>query len=433
MTASTRFASWISFLALATAIASAQNINPATQIKWPPCTVPGANVYSIPTNTCIVASGGGGGGGTPNPPAFSIQFAAPGGSLFSSDPTITIDPVLHIIHVGTPNSNPTFHLKPLSTIAADWTMDVSSPQTAIDSLTLASLTNDYVWTYHLGHGSWRAPAAAGVTQLLEGTNITLSSNPCTGPCTINATVPATAWSAITGGTNTGQNFLVGNSSTFGPTGTGKITATHSTLTGVLQCLEADTTGLFVGTGKGCDLWSSLTGGTLVSQALHLGSGASLDRAGGGTIDSSAIDGVTVSGTHTNGFVPVLTGSSTAVWQSPPNGTTTTCNANGCFQLGADGSLLEWGTVTATGGGTGGTFTITLPQAMTTTANQWVEVQASYCNLGSPSACAAGAGGSNASTPTGALETASTTAPTIAWWDANTAPGTIQFTWTARGK
>jgi hypothetical protein len=420
------------------AAAAAAQVNPHTGIKWPPCT--GTHqVYSIVTNTCIDAGGGGGGGASPNPPDYSIQFAI--GALFGSDPNIKIDPTLHAINVGAPTANPTYHMKPLGTITADWTFDVASPQTAIDSL-MPGGVDSYVWTFHLGHGAWQPSSVAGVvTSIVEGTGITctpFSGGKCVGDVTINATGSATAFSAITSAINTAAAMQVGSGASMTPTGTGKITATHTTQTGLTQCLQSLTDGTISGTGAACTSatpgFNTIAGGTNNSgAAMIVGSSSSLGHSGSGTIDATAVNGVAVSGTPSAGQVPTATDSAHATWQTPGSGVTTTCNANGCYQVGSDGSLLEWGTVTATGSGTGGTFTITLPFAMTTTTNQWVQAIASYCNLGSPGACAGGSGGSNASTPTAGLETASTTAPTMAWWDANTAPGTIAFTWTARGK
>lgn len=110
----------------------------------------------------------------------------------------------------------------------------------------------------------------------------------------------------------------------------------------------------------------------------------------------------------------------------------TCNSNGCYRIDSDGTIEQWGEISATGGGNGGTFSMTYPHSFTSTTNLIVLFVPAYCNLGSPSACAGGGGGSNGTSPQAGIDVADVTNPTIAWWDTNTAPGTIAFYWHAYG-
>jgi hypothetical protein len=74
-----------------------------------------------------------------------------------------------------------------------------------------------------------ATATGGVTQLIAGTNVTLSPPTGVGAVTITASssTAALAFSAITGSTNTGAAMLVGSGASLGVTGTGTIAATSA--------------------------------------------------------------------------------------------------------------------------------------------------------------------------------------------------------------
>lgn len=364
MIASMRSALWISFAALLAALAAPiahAQINPKTGIKWPPCT--GLNqVYSIVTNTCI-ATGSGGGGGSPNPPNGSIQFAI--GSLFGSDPNITIDAVLHAIHVGAPNSNPSFFMKPLGTIASNWTFDITSPNTGINSLTGPG-TESYVWTYHSGIGQWRPSATAnGVTAVVPGTGTSCTpfvSGQCVGNVTVNATASAPSFASILGGTNSAAAMIVAGTASIAPSGSGKITATHSTQTGLIQCLNAAVDGAFVGSGAVCNAFAALISGTNSSAALVIATGASLGHTGTGIIDASSINGVAVTGTAAAGKLAIATGASAATWQTP--GTALTSGTNGFYTIDLNGTIDEDVNTGALNNNT--PTTVTLPHAIPTT-------------------------------------------------------------------
>jgi hypothetical protein len=53
--------------------------------------------------------------------------------------------------------------------------------------------------------------------------------------------------------------------------------------------------------------------------MLVGTGASLDVAGSGTINATKIGGITITGTPSTGYVPTATGSSAATWQAAAGG------------------------------------------------------------------------------------------------------------------
>lgn len=67
-------------------------------------------------------------------------------------------------------------------------------------------------------------------------------------------------------------------------------------------------------------FADLISGTNTGAAMFVGPGASLDYTGVGIINASEIQGVTISGTPSPGFVPIATSPTTAVWS--PLGMTT---------------------------------------------------------------------------------------------------------------
>lgn len=74
-----------------------------------------------------------GGGAVPCTTAFAIQYANSDHTALACDPTITIDPTSHSILVGGAISGPFFTLTALGTIPSSWTLDVTSPTTALNS------------------------------------------------------------------------------------------------------------------------------------------------------------------------------------------------------------------------------------------------------------------------------------------------------------
>ena len=188
---------------------------------------------------------------------------------------------------------------------------------------------------------------------------------------------SSAWSAITGGTNTTASMVMGTGSSLSrsggtidasswvgvapspPTTTNQVVLTTSTTTGVWSTIpncpdsgahlnynnstQAFSCGTSGGT-VGSVAWSAVTGGTNTSAALVVGSGASLAPTGTGTITANAI----------------ASGSSFSGTLSGPNillsGTFTVPNSYGtvqCAELNAAGQLVPAGSG-ACGSGGGGT-------------------------------------------------------------------------------
>lgn len=73
------------------------------------------------------------GGAVPCTTPFAIQYANSDHTALACDPTITIDPTSHSILVGGAISGPSFTLTALGTITASWTLDTTSPTTALNS------------------------------------------------------------------------------------------------------------------------------------------------------------------------------------------------------------------------------------------------------------------------------------------------------------
>ena len=181
--------------------------------------------------------------------------------------------------------------------------------------------------------------------------------PVWGSCAGSA---ATAWSAVTASTNTGQALLVGSGSTFGATGSGTITATampYSGLTGSVPTWNQNTTGTAAGlsgtpalpngttattqtTGDNttkvatdafvianagtATAFSAITASTNTTAAMVVGSGASLGASGSGTITATAMPYSGLTGSvptwnqNTTGTAANLSGTPTL-----PNGTAAT--------------------------------------------------------------------------------------------------------------
>lgn len=95
---------------------------------------------------------------------------------------------------------------------------------------------------------------------------------------------STAWSAITGGTNTSNAFLVGNSGSFGPTGTGTVSANQD----VILVANASSTGTTANT------LTKLTGAPSTAVIAA-------------TTDTGGIVGITISGAGTTGTATIARG------------------------------------------------------------------------------------------------------------------------------
>ncbi len=119
-------------------------------------------------------------------------------------------------------------------------------------------------------------------------------------------------------------MLVGSGASFGPTGTGTIQATN-----IASTIAAGTNVTITGSGTVSSpysisasatsslAFSAITGSTNSTAAMVIGTGASLDVSGSGTINATKIGGITVTGTPSVGMTPIATSSSAAAWAYPP--------------------------------------------------------------------------------------------------------------------
>ena len=82
-----------------------------------------------------------GGGAVPCSTPSAIQIANSDATALACDPTITIDTTGHAILVGGAITGPAFTLKNLTTIPFSWTLDITSPTTALNSLGAIPLGN----------------------------------------------------------------------------------------------------------------------------------------------------------------------------------------------------------------------------------------------------------------------------------------------------
>ena len=97
----------------------------------------------------------------------------------------------------------------------------------------------------------------GVTQLVAGTNISLSPVGGTGVVTITASsTAATAFSALTGSTNSTATMIVGTGATLSTSGSGSITATAAPLSGISGLGTG--VGTFLGTPSSANLAAAIT-------------------------------------------------------------------------------------------------------------------------------------------------------------------------------
>ena len=98
-----------------------------------------------------------------------------------------------------------------------------------DSRQFGTMTSGDYCIYSASQIVCNTAPPTGVTQIVAGTNVTITPTGGTGAVTINSTSTAsTAFSALTGSTNTSAAMLVGTGASLGTTGTGTISATSVT-------------------------------------------------------------------------------------------------------------------------------------------------------------------------------------------------------------
>ncbi len=102
-----------------------------------------------------------------------------------------------------------------------------------------------------------------------------------------------------------------------------------------------------GGGSGSTIaFSAITAGTNTSAAMVVGTGASLTTSGSGTINASSIEGITITGTPSVGYVPTATSASAATWQVPTGGSGSPSAPADSIQFNSSGSFggsadLQW--------------------------------------------------------------------------------------------
>jgi hypothetical protein len=82
---------------------------------------------------------GGGGGSVPCSTPYAIQFANSTHTALACDQYIKVNTSSHAIEVGGSITGPAFTMRNLSTITSSWTFDISTPLTALNSLSLIPL------------------------------------------------------------------------------------------------------------------------------------------------------------------------------------------------------------------------------------------------------------------------------------------------------
>jgi len=107
-----------------------------------------------------------------------------------------------------------------------------------------------------------------------------------------------------------------------------------------------------GVSGGGASFSATTSGTNTTAAMVVGSGATLDVSGTGTINATKIGGITITGTPSTGQVPTATSSSAATWQAAGGSGNYT---NLCASVTLTNASCSSGLITVTNGSS--TFTI----------------------------------------------------------------------------
>lgn len=142
--------------------------------------------------------------------------------------------------------------------------------------------------------------------------------------------------------NTASNqTVIGNSSTtslviFG-SGDGCLSSSSGVVTG---------SGVACGSGGGGSAFSAITGSTNTTATMLVGTGASLSFTGSGVLNANQLGGIAISGTPATGSILTATSSSAASWASPAAGTVTSV-ATGSGLTG--GTITASGTISCVNG------------------------------------------------------------------------------------
>ena len=270
----------LSITASSMVCAAQTKVNPVSQINWPLITGSGtptaigatctsANYGQSYQNTAVtpntryhcasdgweIEAGGGGtvtsGSGYKIPAYGNAASTTVGPSNVTTDATGNNLNVPGTVAVGTPITSYGFSMVPLSTIPTSWTLDVTTPGTA-----LASLGGEHA----LGNPSTNGYVLASTT---TGTRSWIANG-----------IGSAAWGAITGTLSSQtdlQNALNAKAALTSATFSGAISTTNVTDSALTSgnCVQAGISGLLITPTSPC---YSL-GGTLTSANVALGSGA----------------------------------------------------------------------------------------------------------------------------------------------------------------
>ena len=217
----------------------------------------------------------------------------------------------------------------------------------------------------VGSGASLGVTGTGTIAATSLGGITVTGTPSVGYVPIATSASAATWQAPTvaafsglaGGTNnsaamivgTGASLTVSGSGTNNATSIAGITITGTPTTGYVPTATSSSTATWQAP-TGTSAFSSLTSGTNATATMIVGTGASLTVSGTGAINATAVDGVTITGTPSVGYVATATSGTTATWQAQAGGSgfaaiTAGTNTSAAMVLGTGSSLSYSGSGT----------------------------------------------------------------------------------------
>lgn len=123
---------------------------------------------------------------------------------------------------------------------------------------------------------------------------------------------------------------------------------------------------------------------------------------------------------TTGLIALNDGTNWITVGTSGNGSTgVVCASGNCYRQNPDGSYEEWGLTPTFGGASGGSVSLTWPHAFTNLASITAVFSPNGCDGGNPAFCAGNPGGSPNNNYACMIQTASLTAPTLAYSSSNT--------------
>jgi hypothetical protein len=123
---------------------------------------------------------------------------------------------------------------------------------------------------------------------------------------------------------------------------------------------------------------------------------------------------------TTGLIALYNGTNWVVVGTSGSGQTgVTCSGGNCYRQNSDGSYEEWGLTPTFGGTDGGSLSLTWPHSFSNLASITAIFSPNGCDGGNPTYCAGNPGGSSNNVYACMIQTASLTAPTVAFSSSNT--------------